>query len=174
LKGALHRRGIDRWEFALRYTENFIRWYTAFRLRDPRVLDRESVSTEHLVDFVRSNLKETGRFVYVPNFYESLQRKGIDEPEKWALMLLRNVSDHDESTIAVFLDEFQNTRLPQYNFDIVGDFHESVESPTCPHFVIGSAVSILVKEILGRGALFGRFDAERILSRERDAHLLEP
>ena len=34
-----------------------------------------------------------------------------------------------------FLDEFQNTRLPHYDFDIVGFFHEAVESPTCLHFV---------------------------------------
>jgi len=39
---------------------------------------------------------------------------------------------------------------------------EAVESPTCPHFVTGSAMSILAKEILGRGALFGRFDSDPI------------
>jgi hypothetical protein len=33
---------------------------------------------------------------------------------------------------------------------------EAVESPTCPHFVTGSAMSMLSKEILGRGSLFGR------------------
>jgi hypothetical protein len=36
---------------------------------------------------------------------------------------------------------------------------EAVESPTCPHFVTGSAMSILARETLGRGALFGRFDS---------------
>jgi hypothetical protein len=153
---------IDRWEFSVQYTENFIRWYTAFRLRNLDALDRNRVPSEQLVDFVRSNLKETGHFVDSLTFFQALQRKGVVEPEKWSLMLPRNVSDRDESTIAVFLDEFQNTRLPQFGFDIVGDFHESVESPTCPHFVTGSAVSILVKEILGRGALFGRFFSERI------------
>ncbi|MCP4111199.1 MAG: hypothetical protein GY749_37685 [Desulfobacteraceae bacterium] len=39
---------------------------------------------------------------------------------------------------------------------------EAVESPTCPHFVTGSAMSILSREIIGRGALFGRFDGEEI------------
>jgi hypothetical protein len=62
----------------------------------------------------------------------------------------------------MFLDEFQNTRLPQYNFDIVGMMQEAVESPTCPHFVTGSAMSILANEILGRGSLFGRFESEPI------------
>ncbi|QTA82439.1 restriction endonuclease domain-containing protein [Desulfonema limicola] len=62
----------------------------------------------------------------------------------------------------MFLDEFQNTRLPQYNFDIVGYMQEAVESPTCPHFVTGSAMSILAREIIGRGSLFGRFDGMNI------------
>ncbi|RLC07166.1 MAG: hypothetical protein DRI57_26240, partial [Deltaproteobacteria bacterium] len=34
--------------------------------------------------------------------------------------------------------------------------------PTCPHFVTGSAMSILTKEIIGRGSLFGRFDGHTI------------
>jgi hypothetical protein len=39
---------------------------------------------------------------------------------------------------------------------------EAVESSTCPHFVTGSAMSILAREILGRGSLFGRFESEPI------------
>jgi hypothetical protein len=152
----------DRWEFALKYTENFIRWYTAFRLRNPDVLDDSRVPTDQLAMFVRANLKETGHFMDSLTLYLALQRKGVTDPETSALRLLRNTSDHDESTIAVFLDEFQNTRLPQYSFDIVGAFHETVESPTCPHFVTGSAMSILAQEILGRGALYGRFFSEPI------------
>jgi len=79
-----------------------------------------------------------------------------------ALEAPRRVSDVDDTTIAVFLDEFQNTRLPQYNFDIVGFMQEAVESPTCPHFVTGSAMSILAREIIGRGSLFGRFRSKPI------------
>ncbi len=78
-------------------------------------------------------------------------------PEKRAVLLPRRISDYDDSTIVVFLDEFQNTRLPQYQFDVVGYMQEAVESPTCPHFVTGSAMSILAREILGRGSLYGRF-----------------
>jgi hypothetical protein len=64
----------------------------------------------------------------------------------------------------MFLDEFQNTPLPQHKFDVVGYMQEAVESPTCPHFVTGSSISILSKEILGRGALFGRFRSKPIES----------
>jgi hypothetical protein len=74
-------------------------------------------------------------------------------PGEGALWLPRRVSDWDDGSIVMFLDEFQNTRLPQYNFDIVGLMQEAVESPTCPHFVTGSAMSILAAEILGRGAV---------------------
>jgi DNA-binding transcriptional MerR regulator len=93
---------------------------------------------------------------------EGILEKSVINPEKLALSWPRRVSDHDDSTIVVFLDEFQNTQLPQYDFDVVGYMQEAVESPTCPHFVTGSAMSILAKDILGRGSLFGRFDHESI------------
>ena len=67
-----------------------------------------------------------------------------------------------DTSIVMFLDEFQNTHLPQYNFRVVGYMQEAVESPTCPHFVTGSAMTILSKEIIGRDALFGRFDHDNI------------
>ena len=43
----------------------------------------------------------------------------------------------------VVIDEFQNTRLPQYHLDVVGYMQNAVESLTCPHFVTGSVMSIL-------------------------------
>ncbi len=152
----------DRWEFARGYVENFLRWYTAFRLRDFTVLLPGKVPPERLIDFVKEHVKETGYFASALTFYDAVCRQTMTSPEQRSLMLLRDVSDHDESTIVVFLDEFQNTRLPQYKFDIVGYFQEAVESPTCPHFVTGSAMSILAREILGRGSLFGRFRSEPI------------
>jgi len=45
---------------------------------------------------------------------------------------------------------------------MVGFMQKAVESPTCPHFVTGSAMSILAREILGRGSLFGRFCSKSI------------
>jgi hypothetical protein len=148
---------MDRWEFAHKYVENFLRWYTAFRLRNPDVLSAEKLPPAELPDFVRAQIRETGYFPYALNTYAGLLDRTMTLPEERALRLPRNVADHDESTIVVFLDEFQNTRLPQYKFDIVGLFQETVESLTCPHFITGSAMSILAREILGRGALFGRF-----------------
>ncbi|MEA1900623.1 MAG: hypothetical protein U9N47_07645 [Thermodesulfobacteriota bacterium] len=153
---------LDRWEFAIEYTENFLRWYAAFRLRDPQILSRKKVKRNDLLELIRSRLQVTDGLAGALNFMESLQEKDVTIPENEAVTLPRDVSDWDESTIVMFLDEFQNTRLPQYNFSIVGFMQEAVESPTCPHFVTGSAMSILAKEILGRGSLFGRFRSHPI------------
>ena len=152
----------DRWDFSTKYVENFLRWYTAFRLRDPLILSEQGVTRNDLIQVIKKNLKITQGLQGALNVYDGLLKKDVTMPEEWALWLPRRVSDRDESTIVMFLDEFQNTRLPQYKFDIVGYMQEAVESPTCPHFVTGSAMSILAREILGRGSLFGRFDSHPI------------
>ena len=153
---------LDRWEFAIGYTENFLRWYAAFRLRDPSILSPDSVSRDGLSELIKARLEVPEGLAGALNFMRFLQEKDVTTPEDKAVTLPRRVSDWDESTIVMFLDEFQNTRLPQYNFSIVGYMQEAVESPTCPHFVTGSAMSILAREILGRGSLFGRFRSHPI------------
>lgn len=152
----------DPWSFSIDYTENFLRWYVAFRLQEPFVLNRKEIKREHLTDFIRSRLKVTRGLRLGLNHLEHLQDRDVTIPEKESLLLPREVSDWDESTIVMFLDEFQNTHLPQHEFRIVGYMQEAVESPTCPHFVTGSAMSILDREILGRGVLFGRFRSHPI------------
>ncbi|RKZ75794.1 MAG: hypothetical protein DRQ57_06165 [Gammaproteobacteria bacterium] len=151
----------NRWDFALRYVENFIRWYAAFRLRDANLLSDEICRHHQLIKIIRQKLHLTKGLKSTLNFLEGLLEKDITIPEQVALSHPRRVAAIDESTIVVFLDEFQNTRLPQYRFDVVGYMQEAVESPTCPHFVIGST-SILAREILGRGSLFGRFESRPI------------
>ncbi|MDL1964568.1 MAG: hypothetical protein LWW98_09625, partial [Deltaproteobacteria bacterium] len=152
----------DRWDFSTKYVENFLRWYAAFRLRDPLILSEQGVTRNDLIKLIKKNLSITEGLQGALNVYDGLLKKDVTMPEEWALWLPRRVSDRDESTIVMFLDEFQNTRLPQYKFDIVGYMQEAVESPTCPHFVTGSAMSILAREILGRGSLFGRFRSHPI------------
>jgi hypothetical protein len=152
----------DRWDFATKYVENFIRWYIAFRLRDTRILSEQNVKLSQLHIFSEQLIKTPG-FEGSLSLLDSLvQKKDVIIPEQVALYYPRGVSDDDDSTIVMFLDEFQNLRLPQYDFDVVGYMQEAVESPTCPHFVTGSAMSILARDILGRGSLFGRFDSEPI------------
>ena len=138
----------DRWDFSVKYVENFLRWYVAFRLRDPRVLSDRFVSQNDLPEMIGSRIDLPEGAGGAIKLMSSLVAKRVTMPEEEALMLPRGVSDWDDSTVIMFLDEFQNTRLPQYNFDIVGLMQEAVESPTCPHFVTGSAMSILAREIL--------------------------
>jgi hypothetical protein len=152
----------DDWHFAAKYVENFIRWYVAFRLRDPNILLEKDVKRPHLKEIIHNKLPMTKGFKNTFEFMESFIAQEVTIPEQSALELPRNVSDHDDSTIVMFLDEFQNVRLPQYKFDIVSYMQNAVESRTCPHFVTGSTMSILGREILGRGSLFGRFRSKPI------------
>jgi hypothetical protein len=138
----------DRWDFAIKYVENFMRWYVAFRLRETEVLSAETFKRHKLIETIRENRLFSKRFKATIGLIEEILEKDVTIPEERALWLPRRVSDYDDSTIVVFLDEFQNTRLPQYNFDIVDYMQEAVESPTCPHFVTGSAMSILARETI--------------------------
>ncbi|MBT3368186.1 MAG: hypothetical protein HN416_13620, partial [Nitrospina sp.] len=153
---------VDRWDFSLRYVENFIRWYVAFRAGDPDLVTGSDVLFEDVKKIAFKRVEMTDGLKGAFNLHGGIKRKVVVIPEEQAVMLPRGVSDRDETSIVMFLDEFQNTRLPQYDFDIVGWMQQAVESPTCPHFVTGSAMSILAREILGRGALFGRFESHPI------------
>jgi len=153
---------VDRWEFCIEYVDNFIRWYLAFRLQDMNMLSRKTMGREAIIQFLSDHLEHFPELEAALSLYHGLLLKDINLPEHKALTLPRYVSDWHEATIVMFLDEFQNTRLPQYGFDVVGFMQEAVESPTCPHFVTGSAMSILAREILGRGSLFGRFRSRPI------------
>ncbi len=152
----------DEWHFATEYVENFMRWYAAFRLRDTELLSAEIYERHKLIETIHNHRLFSRTFKKTLNLLKTILDSDVTLPEKRAVWLPRRISDYEDSSIVVFLDEFQNTRLPQYQFDVVGYMQEAVESPTCPHFVTGSAMSILAREILGRGSLFGRFDSEPI------------
>jgi len=153
----------DRWDFATKYVENFMRWTVAFRLRETKFLSQDAVTSQELIETIRQNESLfSERFQGTLKLLNGFFDKAVIIPEEVAVCLPRRIASYDNITIVVFLDEFQNTRLPQYDFDVVGYMQEAVESPTCPHFVTGSAMSILAREILGRGSLFGRFDSDPI------------
>ncbi|MEA3341218.1 MAG: hypothetical protein U9R15_14740 [Chloroflexota bacterium] len=154
---------MDETKFAKEYLENLMRWYIGFHTSQPQLIIKspEDDALLCLIEESRSLYPFTEMLDLLLSKYETVV-KGTHFPAKTALWTPRQISDIDDSTIVVFLDEFQNTRLPQYDFDIVGWMQEAVESPTCPHFVTGSAMSILAREIIGRGALFGRFRSKVI------------
>ncbi|MCP4647317.1 MAG: hypothetical protein GY852_06220, partial [bacterium] len=145
--------------FGKRYLENFMRYYVGFLTAQPEMVT-ENLKGKKLLSKIEESrtLFSFGRTLdLILEWYDEIETGDSFLPHQDALEVPRRVADIDDSTIVVFLDEFQNTRLPQYNFDIVGYMQEAVESPTCPHFVTGSAMSILAREIIGRGSLFGRF-----------------
>jgi len=95
--------------FAIKYVENFIRWYVAFRLRDPKILLENEVKQPELKDIIQTQLTLTNSFRNVFAYLETLIAKQVTIPEQSALLLPRHISDYDDSTIVMFLDEFQNT-----------------------------------------------------------------
>jgi len=147
---------VDRWEFSISYVETFIRWYMAFRLHDPDIISEKKIQRDQLVPFIEDHISITEGFSRAINIFQWLQLKDVTIPELSALTTPCEVADVDDITVAMFVDEFQNTHLPQYNFRVVGFMQTAVESINCPYFVTGSAMGML-KDILGRGALFGRF-----------------
>ncbi|MCP4689906.1 MAG: hypothetical protein GY859_17780, partial [Desulfobacterales bacterium] len=155
---------MDERGFAKKYMENFMRFYVGFHTRRPEFV-RDYPKTDELISMIqeaRSSFPFTRSLDRLLKWHEAIVEREVYLPHQDAVEIPRRVSDNDDSTIVMFLDEFQNTRLPHYTFDIVGFMQEAVESPTCPHFVTGSAMSILAKEIIGRGSLFGRFRSKPI------------
>lgn len=156
----------DRKDFAEKYLDNFLRYYLGFYTRNTELI-RKQVSGKDLsriAQEARSQMPFPKSVDWLLIIRREIEEDDVPFPQEVALEAPRRVSDDDDTTIVMFLDEFQNTRLPQYGFDIVGHLQEAVESPTCPHFVTGSAMSILAREIIGRGSLFGRFYSHPIES----------
>ncbi len=153
---------LDRWEFSIEYVENVLRWYTAFRLRDPEILSPRAFGLSALQEEARTRLPMTYCLDGMLKVIHTFQEHDITSPEEVAVTTPVWISDNEGIPVAVFLDEFQNTRLPGTSFNIVGCMQKAVESLSCPHIVTGSAMTILAREIIGRGSLFGRFDGEEI------------
>ena len=149
----------DRWEFSEKYLENFIRHYIAFYAQDPQIIS-EGIRRIELQDLMNDSKKThpyPRMLEYLHKWYDYILRKDMATPEEFVVQIPRKISDIEESTIVMFLDEFQNVRLPLDGFSVAGYMQHAVESNTCPHFVTGSTMSILANEIIGRGSLFGRF-----------------
>jgi len=152
---------ITRDDFALEYVANFIRWYVAFKLRNIEILSNPK-QIDELLELTNKHITISRGFFVAIDLLTGIIKKGVVNPAREALHLPRTVSDLDDSTIIMFIDEFQNSRMPQYDFSVTGFYQEACESPTCPHFITGSAMTILARELVGTGALFGRFFYNKI------------
>ena len=157
-------------EFAEVYFTNFLRQYVAFRFKDNELARREDKDTDlnRLVaraeslnpDPIANYAGGMMRMLSSPNF-------SLHDKLEAAIYLPREVMEYNrarflpETPIFVMLDEFQDVLRINYSdgkpADTVGLYQWAVEGRKCPHFVTGSAVRLITQELLGTGALFGRF-----------------
>ncbi|MFQ6062572.1 MAG: hypothetical protein ACE5J9_05295 [Methanosarcinales archaeon] len=129
--------------FAENYIKNFMQQCIGFKEKD----------TGYLKKIV--NYEEVLRYSEEKNNYglNTLVKKFMGEKsEYWflksAIQGPRQVAEDNEERILVMLDEFHNVKRIR-NKDGTG-----VESWICPHFITGSAVTMMLKEIVGSGSLY--------------------
>ncbi len=70
-------RAPDRWEFALDYVENFLRWHAAFRWRNPLLLSKSDAGVEELIERVKTAPWMTQGFAGVLKVVQGM--KGQDD-----------------------------------------------------------------------------------------------
>ncbi|KPA14399.1 hypothetical protein MHK_005394, partial [Candidatus Magnetomorum sp. HK-1] len=108
---------ITRDSFALEYVENFIRWYVAFKLRNIEILSKPK-QIDDLLELITEQITISSGFSVAIDLLTGIIKKGVVNPANEAIHLPRTVSDLDDSTIIMFIDEFQNSRMPQYDFSV--------------------------------------------------------
>ncbi len=157
-------------EFAFAYYTNFLRQYVAFRRKDyllARLTDRD-VELKNLVEMAES-LSGDPVARHAGGMFRLLNSPTAQLHDKLAaaVHLPRQIMEYNrgqgkpETPIFVMLDEFQEVLKIDYSdgkpADTVGLYQWAVEGRQCPHYVTGSAIRLITQEVLGTGALFGRF-----------------
>jgi hypothetical protein len=155
--------------FAEAYFTNFLRQYVAFRRKDYELLQRERpVDLDELValasqlagDPIGPHAEDMRDLLHAP-------RASLHQVLSASIRAPRRIMEHNrfegrpETPIFVMLDEFQEALKIYYTdgtpADAVGMFQWAVEGRKAPHIVTGSAIRLINQEVLGTGALFGRF-----------------
>ncbi len=166
-------------EFAFAYYTNFLRQYVAFRRKDyllARLTDRD-VELKNLVEMAES-LSGDPIARHAGGMFRLLNSPTAQLHDKLAaaVHLPRQVMEYNrgqgkpETPVFVMLDEFQEVLKIGYSdgkpADTVGLYQWAVEGRQCPHYVTGSAIRLITQEVLGTGALFGRFGHFKFLPME--------
>ena len=158
----------DSTRFAWAYFSNFVRQYVAFRLRDAGLLRADNRNIHEIVALT-DRLPDDPISRLAPSVLHRLLSPDAQEFEKLeaVIYLPRQVMEYNrahwgpEVPLFVMLDEFQETLRIHFPdgepADVVGLYQWAVEGRQCPHFVTGSAIRLINQEVLGTGALFGRF-----------------
>ena len=167
---------MDERDFAKEYLENLLRYYVGFYTSQPELVVGAPKDDEllRLIEQSRALYPFTRMLDLLLSKYNTVV-SGTHFPSQVALWTPRRISDIDDSTIVMFLDEFQNTRLPQQGFSVVGWMREATESPTCPHFVADSRLNIRVRFLHEHiQPLSGYYGAELALKAARYYHAQMP
>ena len=156
-------------EFARQYLTFFLSQYIGFKRKDANLIKK----TRKLDDIIG----------HVKEFSESQNNRGLlrlldsinsvvtDNKDTWAILNCaiwapRRVSEDNKEPMFVMIDEFQHVIEIRdeggIDQNVLGKYQHAVEYRRCPHLVTGSAVTLLTRDIIGRGALFGRFRAQYI------------
>jgi len=105
---------MDVTAFAKDYIENVIRYYVGFYTRQPWLI-KKRITGEKLLKIVAESKKMypfSERLDWMLDWYDAICREDTPFPQRDAIEAPRRAADSDDSTMVVFLDEFQNTRLP--------------------------------------------------------------
>jgi hypothetical protein len=127
----------DRWDFALKYTENFLRWYAAFRLRDTTLLSAKTSDLYHLIEIIRHSALFTDAFKWTINLIEAIVEK--EEGERLDLTRIQQVLLEQEGTqvskeqIYEILVKLSRGDLLQYME--LGGWFKKVEDPILLEFL---------------------------------------
>ncbi|MDI6793272.1 MAG: ATP-binding protein [bacterium] len=165
-------------DFAEVYLRNFLHQYIAKRTNNIRYF-QEGASLEKLLS-LSQEMKDEG-LLMVLRRYKKL--KEIEEEQstignyaensllELAINAPRYIADESEVTVVVFVDEFQEViKIRNSNGNdpnAVGMYQNAVEGLTCPHFITGSSMTLIMKDILEKGPLYARFMREYIRGLEK-------
>ncbi|MFQ6057103.1 MAG: ATP-binding protein, partial [Methanosarcinales archaeon] len=155
-------KGKRAYTIAESYFTNFVSQYIAFK---KSIFPIKFMSLENALD-IALELKDEGLSYVIENYLESKKNQYLQGMLEFAIGGPRMVSNVNQSPICVIIDEFQYilgvVDDEGWDVDLKGKYQFGVEGTYCPHFVSGSAVNIIVNEILTKGALVGRFGEEHL------------
>ncbi len=159
-------------EFAEIYFTNYLRQYIAFRRKDNALAQDSTIRWRKLLPLIQ----ELGEPLLL--YHVAGMARLLDDPRPNLHMILEGAihlpralmeshrvgafrGETTELAQFIMLDEFQEVMKIYYSdgtpADGVGLYQWAVEGRKCPHIVTGSAVRLITQEVLGTGALFGRF-----------------
>jgi hypothetical protein len=154
--------------FATKYFGTFLSQYVGFKEKDVELA--RSAEFDEIIERAQRYAKENNNYGLshiLKEYHGAAKTKEFTWPVlDYAIWAPRRVSRDNEEPMFVMLDEFQHViEIRDENGidpNVLGKYQHAVEYRRCPHLVTGSAVTLLTKDIIGRGSLFGRFRAEYI------------